>query len=159
MAGLAPAGADRVLLRATFIANLRFAAAKLAPHGITLLVEAINTRDIPGFYLNTQAESYSICREVGAPNLKMQMDLYHIQIVEGDIAMKLRQYAPDCGHIQIAGAPERHEPDTGEVNYPYLFRLLDEIGYQGWIGCEYRPAGTTTDGLGWFRRQTLGRGV
>jgi hydroxypyruvate isomerase len=90
--------------------------------------------------------------EIGAPNLKMQMDLYHMQIMEGDLAMKLRQYAAHCGHIQLAGAPARQEPDTGEVNYPYLFALLDEIGYAGWIGCEYRPAGKTVDGLGWFRR-------
>jgi hydroxypyruvate isomerase len=158
MAGLAPAGADRAKLRATFVANLRFAAGRLAEHGITLLIEAINTRDIPGFFLNTQAESYAICAEIGAPNLKMQMDLYHMQIVEGDLAVKLRQYAPWCGHIQAAGVPDRHEPDTGEVSYPYLFRLLDDLGYQGWIGCEYRPAGKTLDGLEWFRRQSAAQG-
>jgi hydroxypyruvate isomerase len=159
MAGLAPPGADRNILRATFAANLRYAAEKLAAHGITLLIEAINTRDIPGYFLNTQAESYALCAEIDAPNLKMQMDLYHMQIVEGDLAMKLRQYAPYCGHIQIAGVPDRHEPDTGEVNYPYLFRLLDEIGYKGWIGCEYRPAGKTVDGLGWFQRSLPGAGA
>jgi hydroxypyruvate isomerase len=151
LAGVAPAGADRSSLRATFIANLRYAAGKLAARGITLLIEAINTRDIPGFFLNTQAESYAILTEINAPNLKMQMDLYHMQVVEGDLAMKLRQYATHCGHIQIAGVPARQEPDTGEVNYRYLYGVLDEIGYAGWIGCEYRPAGKTVDGLGWFQ--------
>jgi len=153
MAGIAPAGADRATLRATFVTNLRYAAAKLAPRGITLLIEPINNRDIPGYFINKQAESYALCTEIGAPNLKMQMDLYHMQIMEGDLAMKLRQYAAHCGHIQIAGPPDRHEPDTGEVNYEYLFGVLDEIGYEGWIGCEYRPLGKTVDGLGWFQRR------
>ena len=151
MAGIAPGGVDRAACRTTLISNLKYAAGRVAPHGITLLLEAINSRDIPGFFVNTQAESYEICAAVGAPNLKMQMDLYHMQVMEGDIAMKLRKYAAHCGHIQIAGAPERHEPDTGEVRYEYLFRLLDDLGYDGWIGCEYRPAGQTADGLGWFR--------
>jgi hydroxypyruvate isomerase len=152
MAGIPPAGADPAACRATLVNNLKYAAAELAPHGITLLLEAINTRDFPGFFVSTQAESYELCTVVGAPNMKMQMDLYHMQIMEGDLAVKLRKYAAHCGHIQIAGAPERHEPDTGEVRYEYLFRLLDEIGYDGWVGCEYRPAGRTEDGLGWFRR-------
>jgi hydroxypyruvate isomerase len=157
MAGLAPSDRDRTELRATYIANLRHAAEKLEARGLTLLIEAINTRDIPRFFLNTQAESFEICKEVGAPHLKMQMDLYHMQIVEGDLATKLRQYISNCGHIQIAGVPGRNEPDTGEINYPYLFRLLDELGYAGWIGCEYRPAGKTLDGLGWFRSQVSAR--
>jgi hydroxypyruvate isomerase len=105
---------------------------------------------MPGFYLNIQAQAYRVLEQVNAPNLMMQMDCYHIQIMEGDIAMKLRRYAPQCGHIQVAGVPERHEPDTGEVRYPYLFDLLDSLGYAGWVGCEYRPAGKTVDGLGWF---------
>ena len=153
MAGIAPAGADPAALEATYIANLKYAAAKLEPHGITLLMEAINTRDMPGFYLNTQAQSYALMTAVGAPNLKMQLDCYHMQIMEGDLAMKLRKYAPHCGHVQIAGVPERHEPDTGEVRYSYIFDLLDGIGYEGWVGCEYRPAGKTVDGLGWFRQR------
>ena len=150
MAGVVPQGADPAAAKATYIANLKYAARTLAPHGITVLLEAINSRDIPGFFINTQAESYDICAAVDEPNLKMQMDLYHMQVMEGDIATKLRKYLPHCGHIQIAGAPGRNEPDTGEVRYEYLFHLLDEIGYRGWIGCEYRPAGKTTDGLGWF---------
>ena len=150
MAGIVPAGADPGKLEATYVANLKYAAEKFAPHGITVVIEAINTRDMPGFYLNTQAQSFALMSAVGAPNLKMQMDCYHMQVQEGDIAMKLRKYAPHCGHVQIAGAPERHEPDTGEVRYSYIFELLDSIGYQGWIGCEYKPAGKTADGLGWF---------
>jgi len=152
MAGIAPAGADPEALKSTYVANLKFAAEKFAKHGITLLIEAINTRDMPGFYLNTQAQSYAMLSAVNAPNLKMQMDCYHMQIMEGDLAAKLRRYAPYCGHVQVAGVPERHEPDTGEVRYSYLFDVLDEIGYDGWIGCEYRPAGTTVDGLGWLER-------
>ncbi len=151
MAGIAPAGADPAACRATLIANLKYAAQKLAAREITLLLEAINTRDMPGFLVCTQKNAHSICEAVGAANLKMQMDLYHMQVMEGDLATSLRRYASQCGHIQIAGCPERHEPDTGEVRYEYLFRVIDEIGYPGWLGCEYRPAGKTTDGLGWYR--------
>jgi len=151
MAGVVPPGADPAAVEAAYIDNLKYAAAELAPHGITLLIEAINTRDMPGFYLNTQAQSYAVMREVGAPNLKMQMDCYHMQIMEGDLAVKLKKYAAHCAHVQVAGVPERHEPDTGEVRYPYLFELMDTLGYDGWVGCEYRPAGKTVDGLGWFR--------
>ena len=151
MAGVAPANADRAACKATLIANLKYAADQCAAHNIMLLLEAINSRDIPGFFINTQAESYEICTAVNAPNLKMQLDLYHMQVMEGDLATKLRRYAPLCGHVQIAGCPQRNEPDTGEVRYEYLYALLDEIGYDGWVGCEYRPAGKTMDGLGWFR--------
>lgn len=152
MAGVLPMGSERARHRATFVANLRYAAEKLGRHDRTLLIEPINTRDIPGYYLNTQAEAHAVREEVGAPNLKVQMDVYHMQIVEGDIAMKVRRYLTHVGHIQVAGVPERHEPDTGEVNYSYLFRLLDELGYDGWIGCEYRPANGTLNGLGWLER-------
>jgi len=150
MAGIVPPGAARVC-ESTYIANLRYAAEQLAAAGLTLLIEPINTRDMPGYFLNTQAQAAKICAAVGLPNLKIQMDCYHMQIAEGDLATNLRRYADLCAHVQIAGVPERHEPDTGEVNYNYLFELLDEIGYPGWIGCEYRPAGTTLDGLGWFK--------
>jgi 2-dehydrotetronate isomerase len=151
MAGLIPSGADRAKYRATYVNNLRLAAEKVAKHQKTLLIEPINTRDIPGYFLNTQAEAHAIREEIGAENLKVQMDLYHAQIVEGDLAMKLRHYFPHIGHIQVAGVPERNEPNTGEVNYAYLFRLLDDLGYQGWVGCEYRPANGTANGLGWFK--------
>ncbi len=151
MAGIAPAGAAPEALQATYIGNMKYAARKFARHGITMLMEAINTRDMPGFYLNTQAQSHALMTAVNEPNLKMQMDCYHMQIMEGDLAVKLRKYAADCGHVQIAGVPERHEPDTGEIRYSYIFDLLDEIGYVGWVGCEYRPAGKTVDGLAWMK--------
>lgn len=151
MAGIVPQGVDAKVCRMTLIENLKYAAAELAKHNITLLLEAINTRDMPGFSVSTQIDSYSVCAAVNAPNIRMQMDLYHMQVMEGDLATKLRYFAPHCGHIQIAGCPERNEPDTGEIRYEYLFRLLDEIGYKGWLGCEYRPAGKTTDGLGWMQ--------
>jgi 2-dehydrotetronate isomerase len=151
MAGIVPAGADPGAVRAAYIANVKYAAAELARYGITLLIEPINTRDMPGFFLTTQAQAFAVIEEVRASNLKMQMDLYHMQITEGDLEMKLRRYAPHCGHVQIAGAPKRNEPDTGEIRYEHLFAVLDEIGYDGWVGCEYRPAGRTVDGLGWLR--------
>lgn len=150
MAGLLPPGADAALHRATFIDNLRHACAEAAAHGITVLIEPINTRDMPGYFLSRQDDAHAIREEVGAANLKVQMDFYHVQIVEGDIAMKVRRYLPHIGHIQIAGVPERNEPDTGEINYPYLFRLLDELGYDGWLGCEYRPKKGTVEGLAWM---------
>jgi 2-dehydrotetronate isomerase len=150
MAGLLPAGADRNRHRETFIENLRYAAREVGKHGITLLIEPINTRDIPGYFLNTQAEGHAIREAVGEPNLKVQMDFYHAQIVEGDLATTFRKHLDGIGHIQIASVPSRNEPDDGEVNYRYLFRLLDELGYDGWVGCEYRPRGRTEDGLGWM---------
>lgn len=151
MAGIPPKGADPAACRKTLIENLKYAAEKLAYYNITLLLEAINTRDMPGFFISTQADSHSICEAVNAPNLKMQIDLYHMQVMEGDLATKLRHYAPRCGHIQIAGCPERNEPDTGEIRYEYLLRTLDALGYEGWVGCEYRPASKTTEGLGWLQ--------
>jgi len=154
MAGIAPAGADQAACKATLIANLKYAAAELAKHDLTLLLEAINTRDMPGFLVNTQKDSHAICEAVGAPNMKMQMDLYHMQVMEGDLATSLKRYAPHCGHIQIAGCPERNEPDTGEVRYEYIFKWIDKIGYDGWLGCEYRPAGKTNEGLRWLSAAT-----
>ena len=161
MAGLVPGGADRAGLRPTYIANLRWAAAEAAKQGVDVMIEPINTRDIPGFFLNRQDDAHQLIAEIGAPNAKVQMDLYHCQIVEGDVAMKIRQYLPTgrVGHFQIAGVPERHEPDIGEINYPYLFDVIDQVaaqcGWTGWIGCEYRPKfggqpGGTSKGLGWF---------
>ena len=159
MAGVAPAGASRDAIQACYAGNLAWAAAQAAQAGCEVLIEPINTRDIPGFFLNRQEQAHAIVRELGAANLKVQMDLYHCQIVEGDVAMKLREYLPTgrVGHIQIAGVPERQEPDIGELNYPYLFDLIDELGYDGWVACEYRPRrgaqpGATTQGLGWLRQ-------
>jgi 2-dehydrotetronate isomerase len=151
MAGIAPPDADRGERREVYVGNLREAATRCAKHGITLLIEPINTRDIPGFFLNRQADAHAVVGDVGAGNLKVQMDLYHCQIVEGDLAMRIRQHLAGVGHVQIAGVPERHEPDVGEINYRYLFALLDELGYDGWIGCEYRPRAGTSAGLGWLR--------
>ncbi|HQX58295.1 MAG: hydroxypyruvate isomerase family protein [Rhodoferax sp.] len=162
MAGLAPAGVARATLQGTYEANLAWAAAQALEAGLDILVEPINTRDIPGFFLNRQDEAHRIVGAVGASNLKVQMDLYHCQIVEGDVATKIRQYLPTgkVGHFQIAGVPMRHEPDLGELNHPYLFDVIDEVsaacGWQGWIGCEYRPArgtvaGSTSTGLDWLR--------
>jgi 2-dehydrotetronate isomerase len=154
LAGLAPepdSSADRARLRATYVANLAWAAAQA--RDIDFLIEPINTRDIPRFFLNRQDHAHEIVIEVGAPNLKVQMDLYHCQIVEGDLAKKIEMYLPTgrIGHFQIAGVPERQEPDVGEINHPYLFALIDRLGYEGWIGCEYRPKGKTSAGLGWLR--------
>ena len=120
----------------------------------TRSIEPLNPRDVPGFFLNNQAQAHAVCSEVGEPNLKVQMDFYHVQVTEGDVAVKLRTHLDRVGHIQIAGAPDRHEPDDGELNYRYLFSLIDRLGYAGWIGCEYRPAGRTEDGLSWIERLT-----
>jgi hydroxypyruvate isomerase len=151
MAGLLPAQADRSRHRDVYLRNLADAAQAARADGITVLIEPINPRDMPGFFLNRQDEAQAICREIGAPNLKVQFDCYHCQIVEGDLAKKLERDIAGIGHIQIAGVPERHEPDVGELNYPYLFDRIDALGYDGWIGCEYRPKAGTSEGLGWLR--------
>ena len=152
MAGLMPAGVARAALREVYLENLAWAAREAESAGLDLLIEPINTRDMPGYLLNRQGEAHQIVEQIGAPNLKVQMDLYHCQIVEGDVAMKLRQYLPTgrVGHLQIAGVPDRHEPDQGELNYPYLFEQLDLLGWQGYIGCEYRPRAGTSAGLAWL---------
>jgi len=163
MAGQVPPGAERAACRATFVANLQWAAAQAAPHGIDILIEPINTRDIPRYFLNRQDHAHEIVEELGASNLKVQMDLYHCQIVEGDVAMKIRQYLASgrVGHFQVAGVPDRQEPDAGELNGDYLFEVIDEVAlavsWEGWVGCEYRPRnggqpGGTSSGLGWFAR-------
>jgi len=135
---------------ATFVDNLRFAAAKLAPHGIDLLVEPINDRDVPGYFLTRSSQAAAIIAECAVPNLFLQYDVYHMQRMEGDLAHTLRQLLPLIRHIQIADVPGRHEPGTGEINYPFLFDLLDELGYGGWVGCEYNPRGDTVAGLAWW---------
>lgn len=162
MAGLVPDGLERADVQPTYVRNLRWAAQEAAKAGLDILMEPINTRDIPRFFLNRQDHAHDIAQEIGLPNLKVQMDLYHCQIVEGDVASKIRRYLPTgrVGHFQIAGVPQRHEPDLGEINYPYVFAVIDEVsaacGWNGWIGCEYRPlkggepAGTSA-GLGWLK--------
>ena len=158
MAGLLPAHTTREQLRNTYIGNARWAAKAAAAQGIDLLIEPINTRDIPGFFLNRQDHAHDLIAEIGHLNVKVQMVLYHCQIVEGDVACKIRQYLPtgNVGHFQIAGVPERQEPDIGEMNYPYLFDVIDSLGFKGWIGCEYKPrlggqAEGTSKGLGWLK--------
>lgn len=152
MSGLAPAGVAHDALTAQCIDNLRWAAETAAQSDCEVLIEPINQRDIPGYFLCTQAQAHALLEAVQAPNLKVLMDLYHCQIAEGDVASKLRHYLPTgrVGHIQIAGVPERHEPDRGELHYPYLFEVLDALAYRGWVGCEYRPAAGTSAGLGWL---------
>ena len=163
MGGLVPQGRERDALRPTYVANLRWAAVEAARQGVNLLLEPINTRDNPRYVLNRQDHAHELVADIGALNVQVQMDLYHCQVVEGDVAMKIRQYLPTgrVGHFQVAGAPQRHEPDVGEQNYDYLFTVIDEVsaacGWDGWVGCEYRPArgtapGGTTAGLGWLRR-------
>lgn len=152
LAGKAPAGVANDVLRQTFVENLRFAAAELSKAGLRLLIEPVNTFDIPGFYLNRTAQALSVLDEVGADNAFVQYDIYHAQRMEGELAATLQQHLSRIGHVQLADNPGRHEPGTGEINYAFLFAHLDRIGYQGWIGCEYKPAATTEAGLGWRQR-------
>jgi hydroxypyruvate isomerase len=151
MAGVRPPGVPEERLRETYVANLRFAGAKLAERGIGLLVEAINTRDIPNYYVSTSRQAIAILDEAAVPTARFQYDVYHLQIMEGDLAPTLERLLPRIGHVQIADTPGRHEPGTGEINYRFLLRHLDRIGYAGWIGCEYRPLTTTEAGLGWLK--------
>ncbi|HSV47480.1 MAG TPA: hydroxypyruvate isomerase [Ramlibacter sp.] len=152
LAGKVPAGeAGEPLLRQTLVANLRYAAGELARAGLRLLIEPINTYDIPGFYLSRTEQAISILDEVGAANAFVQYDIYHAQRMEGEIAATLKKHLARIGHVQLADNPGRNEPGTGEINYPFLFAHLDRIGYGGWIGCEYKPASTTAAGLGWLR--------
>jgi 2-dehydrotetronate isomerase len=155
MAGLLAKEENRAAHREIYLKNIAYAATEAQNAGITIVLEPINTRDIPGFFLNHQHEAQQICDEINAPNLQVQFDIYHCQIVEGDIATKLKRdmKRPNAGigHIQIAGVPERHEPNIGELNYPYLFDLIDSLGYEGWIGCEYKPKAGTSEGLGWLK--------
>lgn len=150
LAGIAPAGVSAEVLRETFVVNLRFAAAQLKEAGIRLLIEPINTFDIPGFYLNRTAQAAEILDEVGSDNLFIQYDIYHAQRMEGELAATVARHLPRIAHIQLADNPGRHEPGSGEVHYPWLLRHIDGLGYTGWIGCEYKPATTTAEGLGWL---------
>ncbi len=154
MAGLVQPNAEPGLQRRLYLENLAWAAEAAAPRRVDVLIEPINTRDIPGYLLNRQADAHAIVAEVGASNLKVQMDLYHLQIVEGDVTMSLRRYLPTgkVGHLQIAGVPMRQEPDLGELKLDHLLGVIEELGYDGWIGCEYRPRAGTSQGLDWFRR-------
>jgi hydroxypyruvate isomerase len=152
MAGVRPDGVDREACLEVYKANLRIAAGACGRAGKLALIEPINTRDIPGYLLSTPAEGAAIIAELGVQSLKLQFDFYHAQIMAGDLAKSFERHLPVIGHVQVAGVPERHEPDVGEINYPYLFALIDRLGYTGWVGCEYFPAGGAEEGLGWAYR-------
>src|SRR5258708_730526 len=151
LSGITPKGAPPDKVRETFTSNLKFAADALGAAGIRLLIEPINTRDIPGFYLCHTAQALEIIDAVGSPNLSLQYDIYHMQIMEGDLAPTIQRHLARIGHMQLADNPWRHEPGTGEITYPFLLPFLDKLGYAGWIGCEYKPAAATTAGLGWVK--------
>ena len=155
LVGIAPDGADMVELNEVLVNNLRFAADALAKERIRLLIEPINTLDIPGFFLSGTEQAVQIIADVRSSNLFVQYDIYHMQVMEGDIARSLQKHLSRIAHVQLADNPGRNEPGTGEINYPFLFRHLDNIGYRGWVGCEYKPRTTTVDGLGWHAALTL----
>ena len=151
LAGLRPAGVGEAEPEATYIANLRFAADRFATIGATVTIEPINSRiDMPGYWLDDVAKGFRLLEAVDRDNVKLQYDIYHAQIIAGDLARTLEAHIGRIGHIQIADNPGRHEPGSGEINYPFLFDLLDRIGYDGWVGCEYQPLTTTEAGLGWL---------
>ena len=149
LAGIAPKGVDPQIVRATFVENLRDAADRLGAAGIKLLIEPINTFDIPGFFLSRTQQALEVIRDTGSANLFLQYDIYHMQRMEGELANTMKAHLPQIAHIQLADNPGRNEPGTGEINYRFLFGFLEAIGYDGWIGCEYKPKGKTVNGLGW----------
>ena len=151
LAGIRPQGHDCATIKQTFVDNLKYAAGKLEAAGIRLVMEMINTRDIPGFYLNNTQQALEIREAVGSANLYLQYDIYHMQIMEGDLARTVESNLAVINHVQLADNPGRNEPGTGEINYRFLFEHLDRIGYQGWVGCEYKPKTTTAAGLGWLK--------
>lgn len=152
LAGIVPTGVTAKEAHSTFVLNLKYAANALAAEGISLVIEAINTRDIPGFFLNTTEQAKRVIEDVGSDNLSIQYDIYHMQIMEGDLALTMQSNIAQIAHVQLADNPGRHEPGTGEINYPFVLKYLDDIGYQGWVGCEYKPQTTTLDGLGWLKQ-------
>ncbi|MDN6179738.1 MAG: hydroxypyruvate isomerase [Halomonas subglaciescola] len=150
LAGIQQEGVSDEEARKTLVENLRFAADKLKAADLLLIAEPINTRDIPGFFLNRTEQALALFDEVGSDNLQLQYDIYHMQIMEGDIAPTIEKHLKRIAHVQLADNPGRHEPGTGEINYPFLFSHLDGLGYDGWIGCEYKPKAGTKEGLGWL---------
>ncbi|MBI5263681.1 MAG: hydroxypyruvate isomerase family protein [Bradyrhizobium sp.] len=149
MAGMASRSDPKVV--AAYRKSVAAAAEFFAPHGLDVVIEPINSRNIPGYFLNDFGFAHDLIRELDLPNLKLQFDIYHCQIIHGDVTMRLREMMPIIGHIQIASIPSRNEPDGEELNYPFIFAELDRLGYSGFAGCEYNPRGKTTEGLGWFR--------
>lgn len=152
MAGIVPADVAPVTAASVYAANLAWATEQANPAGVKLVIEPINHRDMPGYFLNTQAQGAAVIEAIGHDRLGLQFDVYHVQITEGDITKRLEKYMPVIAHIQIADVPARNEPGTGEIGWSYVFRRMDDLGYQGWVGCEYRPAGETVAGLGWRQR-------
>ncbi|NJM54892.1 MAG: hydroxypyruvate isomerase family protein [Verrucomicrobiae bacterium] len=148
--GMSATGADHERLRAVFVDNLRYASAVLGEAGIRLLIEPINTRDIPGFFLSRTVDALSIIDDVGSDNLFLQFDCYHAQVMEGDLVHTIRQHLPRIGHVQIADNPGRNEPGTGEINYGFVLAELDRLGFAGYVGLEFRPRASTTQGLSWM---------
>jgi len=153
MAGKLPPKVPRERAHAAYVANLRYAAAQCRAHGIDLLIEPINTHDMPGYFLTGSAQAVEVIAQVGADNLYLQYDIYHMQRMEGEPTSTLRRHLPLIRHIQLADVPGRHQPGTGEIDYPFLFRLLDELGYDGWVGCEYVPRGDTLASFGWLEQE------
>lgn len=154
LAGIRPADVTAEAARGTLVENLGFAAERLGAAGIELLLEPVNSRDVRGFFVDRSALALGIIDEVGAGNLKLQYDIYHAQVLEGDLAATIERELARIGHLQLADNPGRHEPGTGEINFPYLFQRIDALGYAGWIGCEYKPVTTTEAGLGWLRARS-----
>jgi hydroxypyruvate isomerase len=152
MAGIVPPGVPQVTAASLYAANLAWAAEQAKPAGVTLVIEPINHRDMPGYFLNTQAQGAAVVEAIGRDRLGLQFDVYHVQVTEGDITKRMEQFMPVIAHMQIADVPDRNEPGTGEIGWSYVLRRMDELGYQGWVGCEYRPAGETIAGLGWRER-------
>ena len=153
MAGLRPDGVDEAALEAVYVANLRHAADRFATIGATVMIEPINSRiDMPGYWLDDVAKAFRLHDQIARSNVRVQYDIYHAQIIAGDLARTLEANIGRIGHVQIADNPGRHEPGSGEINYPFLFALLDRLGYDGWVGCEYKPLTTTEAGLGWLPR-------
>ena len=155
LAGILPGDVSRRTGYTTLVSNLAFAAKAFRQENILLIAEPINFHDIPGFFLNRSKEGIEVIDDVGSENLKLQYDVYHMQRMEGELGATLTKLMPRIGHIQIADNPGRHEPGTGEINYPYIFKLIDSLDYAGWVGCEYKPRGTTVDGLGWIKEMGL----
>ena len=152
LVGLTPAEVSAEKVQSVLVENLRFAAEALEKAGIRLLVEPLNSQDIPGFHIVHTADALALFDAVGHENLWLQYDIYHMQIMEGNLTRTVRDHMARIAHLQLADNPNRNEPGTGEINYPNLFRFIDEAGYTGWIGCEYRPTGSTEDGLGWVKK-------
>ena len=159
MAAVVPEGADPRAYEEAYVANLAYAADAFGREGIRALIEPLNTIDVPGYLLSTAGYAQRVIETVGSKNLFLQYDFYHRQIMEGSLAVGFAQHRGIIAHIQVSGVPGRHEPDVGEINYPYLFDMLDAAGYDGWIGCEYRPKGGTLEGLGWLLPYGIGAAV